>query len=125
MDLINELFTETSYLKKLIDVAASKWELQVEENIYVQDHEYIQDGFIVDKSTKMLVFRQHIFCNVMPNKDGITTIHLIHDSQEDTIVCQAYKNQKPLVNYCFCSKRSQTADEFRNYIDLVVGGPIV
>ena len=39
MDLINELFTETSYLKKLIDVAASKWELQVEENIYVQDHE--------------------------------------------------------------------------------------
>lgn len=61
MDLINELFMETSYLKKLIDVAASKWELQVEENIYVQDHEYIQDGFIVDKSTKMLVFRQHIF----------------------------------------------------------------
>lgn len=122
MDLLNELFTNTTYLKKLIDITASKWGLQVEENIYVQDNEYIQDGYIVDKCTKMLVFTQHIFCNVMPNKCGITSIHLIHDSQEDTIACQAYKNQKPMLNYCFFSKRSQTANEFRNYIDLVVGG---
>ncbi len=120
MDMINDLFTNTSYLKKLIDITASKWELQVEENIHVQDCEYLQDGYIVDKSTKMLVFKQHIYCNVKLNKRGITTIHLIHDSQEDTIVCQAYKNLKPLLAYRFFSRRSQTANEFKNYIDLVV-----
>ncbi len=123
MDLINDLFTNTSYLKKLIDITASKWEVQAEENIFVPNNEYLQDGYIVDKSAKMLVFRQHIFCNVIPNKWGITTIHLIHDSQEDTIVCQAYKNQKPLLNFRFSSKRSQTANEFKNYIDLVTYAP--
>lgn len=107
VDLLNELFTNTSDLKKLIDITASKWGLQIEENIYVQDNEYIQDGYIIDRCTKMLVFKQHIFCNVMPNKCGITSIHLIHDSQEDTIACQAYKSQKPMLNHCFFSKRSK------------------
>lgn len=123
MDLINDLFTNTSYLKKLINITASKWEVQAEENIFVPNNEYLQDGYIVDKSAKMLVFRQHIFCNVIPNKWGITTIHLIHDSQEGTIICQAYKNQKPLPDYRFSSKRSQTANEFKNYIDLVAYAP--
>lgn len=122
MDLINELFTNTSYLKKLIDITASKWELQVEEKIYVQDNEYLQDGFILDKNTNMLVFRQHIFCMATPNKQGITSIHLIHDSQEDTVACQAYKNKKPMCNYALFAKRNETANEFSNYINLVVGG---
>ena len=121
MDLFNELFTNTSDLKKLIDFAASKWELKVEEKIYTQDNEYIQDGFIADRHTNMLVTKQHIYCRVMPNKNGITEIHLIHDSQENTIGCQAYKNQRPVLNYSFFSRSSETANEFQNYIDSVVG----
>lgn len=122
MDLINELFTNTSYLKKLIDITASKWELQVDEKIYVQDNEYLQDGFILDKNTNMLVLKQHIFCMATPNKQGVTSIHLIHDSQEDTVACQAYRNQKPMCNYAFFARRNETENEFSNYINLVVGG---
>lgn len=122
MELMNELFTNTFYLKKLIDIAASKWELQVEEKIYVQENEYLKDGYIVDKKTNMLVFTQHIFCMVMPNKQDITSIHLIHDSQKDTVDCQAYRDQKLLYNYAFYAERDETANEFANYIHLVVGG---
>ena len=118
---MNELFTNTAYLKKLIDIAASKWELQTEEKIYLQENEYLQDGFIVDKNTNMLVFRQHIFCMVMPNKQGLTSIHIIHDSQEDTVECRGYKDHNPMRNYYFFARRSETANEFANYIHLVVG----
>ena len=121
MDFFNELFTNTSDLKKLVDLAASKWGLQVRDEIYVQDGEGIQDGMIFDKSTSTLLFSQHIFCEVMPNKNGITSIHLIHESMKNTISCQAYKNQNPVLHYNFFAKSSQTANEFQNYIDLVVG----
>ncbi len=122
MDLMNELFTNTFYLKKLIDIAASKWELQVEEKIYVQENEYLKDGYIADKKTNMLVFTQHIFCMVMPNKQDITSIHFIHDSQKDTVYCQAYRDKKPLCHYAFYAERDEKANEFANYIHLVVGG---
>lgn len=121
MDIFHELFTNTSDLKRLLDLAASKWEIKVEEKIYPQDNEYIQDGFIFDSRTHMLVTRQHIYCRAMPNKKGITAIHLIHDSQENTIGCQAYQDQRPVIRYSFFSKSSETANGFQNYIDSVVG----
>lgn len=121
MDLFNDLFTNISDLKKLIDLAASKWGIEVEEKIYPQDNEYIQDGFLIDRRTNMLVTRQHIYCRVMPNKNGITAIHLIHDSQENTIGCQAYNHQSPMLNYSYFFRSSETANEFQNYVDGVVG----
>ena len=121
MDYFNELCTDISYSKKLIDLAASKWGLQTGDKIYVQDGEEIKDGHILDKSTGMLVFTQHIFCDVESNKNGITTIHLIHEAQKNTISCQGYKNQNPVLHYNFFAKSSKTANEFQNYIDLVIG----
>ena len=112
MDYFNELCTDISYLKKLIDLAASKWGLQTGDKIYVQDGEEIKDGHILDKSTGMLVFTQHIFCDVESNKNGITTIHLIHEAQKNTI---------SVLHYNFFAKSSKTANEFQNYIDLVIG----
>ncbi len=121
MELMNELFTNVSYLKKLLDITASKWGLLAEEHIYVEDKERIQDGFIFDKNTNMLVFRQHIFCMLKPNGQGLTSIHLIHDAQENTIACQAYRGGKPVSNYVFFARQNDLEDEFANYMNLVVG----
>lgn len=69
----------------------------------------------------MLVTTQKIHCNVKPNKDRITAIHLIHDSEKGILHCQAYKKDHPQVKYMIHAERDHTADgEFQKFIDLAV-----
>lgn len=121
MDIISESFTNSYDLKSLLDIAAKKWNLVTENEIEVESSNYIAPGgLIFEKDTEMLVPIQKISCKVKLNKQGITSILLIHNSEERTILCQAYKDKKPLIEYQYFASADENGREIKNFTDLLI-----
>lgn len=119
MDIINQTFTNSSYLKQLIDLTAKSWNVTTENEIKVDDPYIIgTDGFIYEKETGMLVPIQKIICNVKTNKYRITKIILIHNSEEMTLSCQAYQGNKAPVQYSYFVTADEENHEIKKYMDL-------
>ena len=122
MDLINHMFTNIKYLKPLLEIAAKQWGFVIEDNILLDAGYEMKDGFIFEIDTGLLVTTQKIYCRVKPNKEGITAIHLLHDSQKGILHCQAYKTDKPQLKYVIHAERGHEEDgEFKKYIDTAAG----
>lgn len=51
MDLLNHMFTNTKYLKPLLDMAAKRWGFAVEDDILLDAGYEMKDGFILEKAT--------------------------------------------------------------------------
>lgn len=57
---------------------------------------------------------------VKPNKQEIDSIILIHNPEEGTLLCQAYKGRKPLINYQYFICSDENENEIQKYTSFLI-----